>query len=173
MAQMMQNTGTIIATDIDPKRLRKVNDNCQRLGISIVKTVEYDQLPRIISQIPPFDAVLLDVPCSNTAVLARRPEVRLRITSRAIKSLTKTQSRLLQMGAELIKTGARICYSTCSILKAENEDMVKQFLFANPDFELQQQQIVLPVAQSRQSLDHDGGYYAIITKKQPPKPQFS
>jgi 16S rRNA (cytosine967-C5)-methyltransferase len=77
------------------------------------------------------------------------------------------------MGAELITTGARICYSTCSILKAENEDMIKQFLFANPDFELQQQELVLPVAQFRQSFDHDGGYYAIITKKQPPNPQFS
>ena len=173
MAHMMQNTGTIIATDIDTKRLQKVNDNCQRLGISIVKTVEYDQLPRIISQIPPFDAVLLDVPCSNTAVLARRPEVRLRITSRAIKSLTKTQRRLLQMGAKLIKAGARICYSTCSILKAENEEIVKQFLFANPDFELQHQELVLPVAQCRQYFDHDGGYYAIITKKRPPNPQFS
>jgi len=85
-----------------------ITRSAQRLGISIVKTVKYDQLPRIISQMPPLDAVLLDVPCSNTAVMARRAEVRLRITSRVIKRLTKIQSRLLQMGTELMTTGAKI-----------------------------------------------------------------
>jgi 16S rRNA (cytosine967-C5)-methyltransferase len=108
---------------------------------------------------------LLDVPCSNTGVLARRPEVRLRITQKGIISLAKTQLKLLNTAAELLKPGGKICYSTCSIQKQENCMNVEKFLSLNPDFYLESQKLTLPSTENDATYDHDGGYVAIMTKK--------
>jgi 16S rRNA (cytosine967-C5)-methyltransferase len=161
MAQLMNNTGRIIATDIDPQRLGKVDANCKRLGITIVETIEHDRLAQVITEIGPCDAVLLDVPCSNTGVLARRPEVRLRINPKAVAGLAQTQLQLLEKAGSL--THSKICYSTCSILKQENSEVVKKFLAKNPGFSLESEKLVLPCA-ADDRCDRDGGYIAIIRK---------
>jgi 16S rRNA (cytosine967-C5)-methyltransferase len=102
------------------------------------------------------------VPCSNTGVLAKRPEVRLRITPKAIAKLTKIQGELLETATAMIKPKGKICYSTCSILKAENSTLVKDSLQKNPRLKLDSELLTLPSAQSP---DRDGGYVAIITGK--------
>ena len=109
-----------------------------------------------------FDCVLLDVPCSNTGVLAKRIEARYRINPKAIEKLTKTQSDLLDTAAKMLKPNGKICYSTCSIRKAENSERIKAFLRQNPGFELESELLSLP---SAEEFDHDGGYVAIIRKK--------
>ena len=96
MAWLMNNNGRIIATDINSDRLQKVDQNCRRLGITIVQTVGHDLLEEVVSKLPSCDAILLDVPCSNTGVLARRPEVRLRIKPQVLISLAETQLGLLE-----------------------------------------------------------------------------
>lgn len=167
LAQLMQNEGTIIATDIDTQRLEMVDQNCQRLGITIVKTVQYDQLMQFLPKLSDIHTVLLDVPCSNTAVLARRPEVRLRLNTQMLTSLTKTQCELLQKAAKIIAQhpNAQICYSTCSVLKDENTLIIQQFLSQNHDFELVSQKMTLPAAQTGDEFDHDGGFVAILRRK--------
>ena len=165
MAQAMNNQGKIIATDIDHERLQKVDQNCARLGITIVKTVPLSGLQKAISDSPAPDAVLLDVPCSNTAVLARRPEVRMKITKKAVSAIADTQLKLLDDAAKLITTGAQICYSTCSIQKKENCGNVRKFLTKNPGFDLKFQKLTLPVPENDITSDHDGGYVAVIVKK--------
>jgi 16S rRNA (cytosine967-C5)-methyltransferase len=165
MAQAMNDQGKIIATDIDPERLQKVDRNCARLGITIVKTVPLSSLQKAVSELPAPDAVLLDVPCSNTGVLARRPEVRLKITKKTVSSLADTQLKLLNDAAKLITPGAQICYSTCSIQKKENCRNVQKFLTQNPDFELKFQKLTLPAPENDITCDHDGGYVALIVKK--------
>jgi len=105
---------------------------------------------------------MLDVPCSNTGVLARRIEVRYRIKPQAIKELTKTQSELLYTAAQMLKPHGKICYSTCSIQKDENRGLINDFLQKNQDFELKSEKLILPSAGGS---DHDGGYVAIIRSK--------
>ncbi len=163
MAQLMNNTGRIIATDIDHQRLGKVDANCKRLGVTIVETIAYDRLAQVITEIGRCDAVLLDVPCSNTGVLARRPEARLRITPEAVARLAQTQLQLLEKAARMASAGSKICYSTCSILKQENKEVAKQFLSKSPDFNLESQELILPRA-AGDRCDHDGGYIAILRK---------
>jgi 16S rRNA (cytosine967-C5)-methyltransferase len=165
LAQVMAGRGTIIATDIDSQRLTMVDQNCERLGITMVKTVAYDDLPRLIEQTPKFDAILLDVPCSNTGVMARRPEVRLRIRPQTVKSLAKIQSQLLRNAADIARKGTKICYSTCSIQKGENADLVKAFLHNNTDFKLLAEKLTLPFLAHDESFDYDGGYVAILQKQ--------
>ncbi len=164
MAQLMNNTGRIIATDIDHERLQKVDENCKRLGITIVELIPYDRLAQVIAEIGRCDAILLDVPCSNTGVLARRPEVRLRITPEAVARLAQTQLQLLEKAARMISTGSKICFSTCSILNQENSEVVKQFLSDSSDFTLDSENLTLPSTSAPESFDHDGAFTAILAK---------
>jgi 16S rRNA (cytosine967-C5)-methyltransferase len=179
LAEATGDSASIIATDIDSERLKKVKENTTRLGINSVDIVPYEELPY-----SKFDCVLLDVPCSNTGVLARRIEARYRVTPTAIKKLIKTQSELLNTAAQMLKPHGIICYSTCSIQKDENNDLVRDFLQKNHNFELESERLTLPSAIPHQNRpqqtayrpgnitdfdridfgagDHDGGYTAII-----------
>ena len=120
-----------------------------------VSVIDYEN----ISQSGPFDAILLDVPCSNTGVLSKRPEVRYRIKPEAIKTIVKTQMELLQAAASLLKPKGKICYSTCSIQKDENDLLVRGFISRNSGFKLETELFTLPAADD---FDCDGAYSAII-----------
>jgi len=179
LAEATGDSAAIIATDIDAERLKKVEENITRLGINSVDIVPYKEL--LNSQ---FDCILLDVPCSNTGVLARRIEARYRVTPGAIKKLIKTQSELLSAAAPMVKPHGTICYSTCSIQKDENSNLVRDFLQKNRNFELKSEKLTLPSAIPHQNRpqqtayqpdnitdfdridfgagDHDGGYTAIL-----------
>jgi 16S rRNA (cytosine967-C5)-methyltransferase len=156
LAELTKDSAKIIATDIDPERLKLVKENIARLGINGVGIVEYDEI--LNSQ---FDSVLLDVPCSNTGVLAKRIEARYRIDPKAIKKLTETQSDLLDTAAKMLTPKGKICYSTCSIQKDENSGRVKDFLQKHSGFELESELLTLP---SAEDFDCDGGYVAVITR---------
>ncbi|MCD6392884.1 MAG: hypothetical protein J7M40_05200 [Planctomycetes bacterium] len=166
MAQLMSDRGSIVASDIDSGRLKMVCDNCARLGITIIDPVAWDKLPDVIAQVRQWDVVVVDVPCSNTGVMARRPEVRFRITPRAIHTLVKTQRQLLDRAGGIVSPGGKICYSTCSIQRAENADQVRAFLQANPNFKLDCEKLTLPFVLADQSFDYDGGFTAILSRRQ-------
>ena len=172
LAEITGDSATIIATDIDAERLKKVEENITRLGIKSVEVVPYEQLLNSkffklsgvegSIQNSKFDCVLLDVPCSNTGVLARRIEARYRITPHAIKKLIKTQSELLNTAASMLEQHGIICYSTCSIQKDENNNLIRDFLQKNPNFVLNAEKLTLP---SAERFDCDGGYTAILAAK--------
>lgn len=157
LAEATGDAATIVATDINRRRLGKVEENITRLGVKRVDIISYGEL--LDSK---FDCVLLDVPCSNTGVLAKRVEARYRINQGGIQTLTKTQSELLGTAATRIKPHGKICYSTCSIQKAENSELVRDFIERNPSFELECEELILP---SSDDFDHDGGYTAILVRK--------
>jgi len=162
LAELTNDKAEIIATDIDPDRLKKLDDNITRLGLSSIRTLPYEQITENAEKDGLFDDVLLDMPCSNTGVLAKRPEVRLRIKPKAIKKLTVIQDKLLAKAAKLTRPSGRICYSTCSIMKDENQNRIEKFLKEHPDFSLILEQLTLP---ADDEFDHDGGYFAIISRK--------
>ncbi|HUV64457.1 MAG TPA: methyltransferase domain-containing protein, partial [Sedimentisphaerales bacterium] len=157
LAEATGDSATIIATDIDSRRLEMVKENIARLGIKSVDVVPYREL--LDSK---FDCVLLDVPCSNAGVLAKRVEARYRISPEGIRALVKIQAELLGTAALMLKPHGKICYSTCSIQKAENAELVRGFLRENPAFALESEDLTLP---SAEGLDHDGGYAAILVKR--------
>ena len=158
LAELTGDKAKITATDISAQRLEKLTENITRLDIHSINIVDYEN----VQQSGPFDAVLLDVPCSNTGVLAKRIEARYRVTPNALKKLTKTQSSLLDRAAELTKPAGKICYSTCTIQNAENNKLIENFLKNNPAFTLKSEKLTLP---SPEKPDHDGGYLAILEKK--------
>lgn len=160
LAEMTRNAARIVATDIDDERLAKVNENVSRLGCDSVTIVPYAKIEYGRSET--FDAILLDVPCSNTGVLARRVEVRYRVTASSVRELAQTQLALLMKAATLLKDDGRICYSTCSIQKEENEELVREFVEADQRFTLAREELALP---SAERFDCDGAYVAILQRR--------
>jgi 16S rRNA (cytosine967-C5)-methyltransferase len=162
IAELIGDKGLIIATDKNNSRLEKLDENIRRLGITSIKIMDYETFLKDSSCQSCGDVVLLDAPCSNSGVLARRPEVRLRITPKKIGELAQIQTQLLDFAASLVKPGGRICYSTCSILSQENNEVVIDFLTKHHEFSLESENLILP---SAEICDFDGGYAAIIAKK--------
>lgn len=156
LAELMQNRGEIIATDVNADRLLRVEQNCQRLGIEIVST---RQIAADISNLPngPFDAVLVDVPCSNTGVIGKRPEVRWRLRPDEITELTALQQRLLRAALNRVKPGGRVVYSTCSIEPEENQKVVASVAGKLPHVRILDEVWHLPGDPG------DGGYQALLT----------
>ncbi len=161
LAELTSGKAEILATDIDGNRLEKLRQNIERLGHSCIKPIPYDSLRDNLIRAGRPDFILLDVPCSNTGVLAKRPEVRHRLKQKAVDKLAKTQAEILNSAAVFLKPSGRICYTTCSVLSQENDHIVADFLSDNPNFVLESELLTLP---SAERFDHDGGYYAVIKK---------
>lgn len=136
LAQLMENQGQILACDLYAHRLKLVEENCQRLGINIVKTLCIDGR-EIKSRVEaPFAKVLLDAPCSGLGVMRGKPDLRWHKSPEEISQLPQLQKELLAAAASVTAPGGELCYSTCTINKAENQEVVAEFLAAHPDFEL-------------------------------------
>lgn len=160
LAELASDEIEVVAVDRDARRLERVTENMQRLGLKGVKPVVWDPLgdapvPEEARGI--FDAVLLDVPCSNTGVLARRPEVRWRVSVDAIRELADQGRRLLHAAVKSVRPGGRLVFSTCSLEGEENEDAVKRALVANPRLELVHREETLPSPNGP-----DGGFFAVF-----------
>ncbi len=159
MAELMNGEGEIVACDIDKKRLKTVRELCFRLRLKNVQTQflnvkKYEDPP-----VGPFDFALVDVPCSNTGVLGRRPEARWRLTEKELQKLIPLQTKLLIQAAERVRTGGTIVYSTCSIEPEENENVVRVVLRAMPYLSLEAEEAYQPGRPS------DGGYWARLKRK--------
>lgn len=136
IAEQMNNMGTIDAYDIYDHKLVLLANNCTRLGIAIVKVHKQDILS-ISEGLKQGQGVLLDVPCSGLGVLNRRADSRWRKTPDIISELSSLQCSLLQKAASMVLPGGRLIYSTCTINREENDELVKKFISINPDFVLE------------------------------------
>jgi len=159
LAEATENQADILATDIDAQRLQQIRDNVDRLGHSSIRLCPYDGIAALKPS--SFDAVLLDVPCSNTGVLAKRVEVRYRLRAHGLDDLLAAQAQLLDCAAPMVVSGGRLAYSTCSIQPEENQEQVQRFLRRMPDFTCATERITLPEAGD---MDCDGGYVAILLR---------
>ncbi len=156
LAELAPN-GLVFAFDRSPRRLALVAENLQRLKVGNVRLVVADGIA------PPLaadstDAILLDVPCSNTGVARRRPDALWRFSEVKLRELVELQSRLLAAATTPLASGGKLVYSTCSLEPEENELQVKRFLKANPAFTLLKEMELLP------SPEHDGAYAALLGK---------
>lgn len=158
LAESMDGQGTLIASDPHGERLGRVHENLRRMqqGWVTVEKVDARELP---ADTEPFDAILLDVPCSNTGVLARRPEARWRFSEKALQHLVTLQSELLAAAWTHLKPGGRIVYSTCSIEAEETKDLVRAFAENTPGATLHEQVLRLPGLERT-----DGAFAARLTK---------
>lgn len=135
LAQLMQNSGEIVAVDKNAAKLAKLRLEMQRLGIAIVSTWQQDlEKPSGQKNIKPFDRILLDAPCSGLGTLRRNPDIKWMASKQNLKRYSKRQLELLDCTACLIKDSGIIVYAVCSSEPEENEDVINTFLKNHSDF---------------------------------------
>ena len=152
----------LLATDSAPHRLEQLRSNLLRAGGKHVEVACHDWT----QPCPPqwkqaFDAVLLDVPCSNTGVLQRRVDARWRLEQGEFTRLAQLQSDILEQAAAAVRPGGRLVYSTCSIDGQEDRQNVDAFLARHPEFSLVRDYLALPHIEQA-----DGAYAALLVKSE-------
>lgn len=135
LAELMQNQGRVWACDRTTSRLRKIQQNARRLGLTAIKTYTGDsrEQPKFHGQ---ADRVLVDAPCSGLGTLHRHADARWRQTPDTLPDLSQLQRDLLTEAARWLTPTGRLVYATCTLHPAENEAMVEQFLQHHPDWHI-------------------------------------
>jgi len=128
LAELMKNKGEIIACDLHEHRLELVRDNAERLGISIIKVKQLDATQIFPEWIGKFDKILLDVPCMGIGVIKRKPDIKWQRKPEDLATISNIQLNILRTCAKYLKPKGELVYSTCSILKKENENIIEKFL---------------------------------------------
>lgn len=137
LAEIMKNEGNIVAWDIHEHRTKLVEQNAKRLGIKIISTKVEDASIYKEEYKSKFDKILLDVPCLGIGVLKRKPDIKWQKSKEDIEEISKIQFNILNTCSKYLKEGGELVYSTCSIFKKENRDLIEKFLNENSNFELQ------------------------------------
>lgn len=154
LAEDMKNEGQILSLDIHTHKIKLIQENCKKLGITIVQAVKLDAR-HLSLQGKKFDRILVDAPCSGYGVLAKKPEGLYTKKPENIGELVILQREILASAAEVLKVGGEMVYSTCTILPQENQENAAWFLETHPNFESVALQIPENVAGS---YDEWGGF---------------
>jgi len=153
LAAILKNSGNILATDYDLKKINELKKETIRLGIDIIEAAQVDLtcgLPELLKE--KFDSVLVDAPCSGLGTLRRNPEIKWHTTAADFTGFTRTQKTILQNASIAVRKGGRLVYCTCSLSPQENENVVGNFLKQNPEFST----CPLPASISPQFIDSNG-----------------
>ncbi|WP_454796828.1 RsmB/NOP family class I SAM-dependent RNA methyltransferase [Novosphingobium lindaniclasticum] len=137
LAAAMDNSGALVACDTDRTRLSRLAPRAERAGATGIETVLLDpgkELQALQRFAGAADAVLVDAPCSGTGTWRRNPEARWRLTEAQLGRYVATQSRLLDIAAQLVKPGGRLVFVTCSLLDEEGAKQAEGFLKRHPDW---------------------------------------
>lgn len=135
IAELMGDNGTVWGCDRTPSRLKKLQENTQRLSLNSIQICTGDS--RNQSQFTNIaDRVLLDAPCSGLGTLHRRPDARWRHTQETVTELVTLQGELLAQAATWVKPGGSLAYSTCTLHPLENENIIQTFLESHPDWQI-------------------------------------
>lgn len=127
-AELMKNKGKIIARDIHEHKLKLLKNRAQKHGIDIIETQVFDGLKEDKSLYEKMDKVLVDVPCSGFGVIRRKPEIKYNRDKEELKKLVEIQYQILHQASKYVKNNGTLIYSTCTISKYENMDVVREFL---------------------------------------------
>jgi 16S rRNA (cytosine967-C5)-methyltransferase len=145
LAELMKNEGAIVACDRDKHRVEVLRENLERLGVMNTRCVHHDwNFGQPFADAAGFDRILVDAPCSNTGVMRRRVDVRWRLTPDDFSRMPSLQMRIVRAVIPLLKPGGTLVYSTCSLEKEENEQLVEQIVREFPFLRLDEQKSVIP-----------------------------
>lgn len=138
VSEILNNTGKVLAFDIHDHKLNLIKDNAKRLGISNIE-VKLGDASKFNREYQNYaDKILLDVPCSGLGIIRKKPEIKWTKTLKDLKDIEKTQRVILENSWKYLKRGGEMIYSTCTINKDENEEIINWFLRKHEDCEVEQ-----------------------------------
>jgi len=160
IAEIMKNRGEVIANDIHTHKLKLIEDNYERLGLTNITLANHDgtKLKKVYMR-ESFDKILLDAPCSGWGVITRKPELRYFQSEEKVEEITKLQIELLDSVAPLLSIDGILIYSTCTLNRGENEVQIKNFLERHKNYSLEKERFILPYENNT-----DGFYIAKLKK---------
>ena len=132
LLELMGPAADLTAVDIDPDRAEMIAGNLRRLQRSALVCVGDAAEPATFWNGRPFDRILVDAPCSSTGVIRRHPDIKLLRRSTDIPGFVAVQLAILRAALTMLAEGGRLLYSTCSVLPAENDEVVAAILEGNP-----------------------------------------
>lgn len=133
----------VLSCDVYHHRLELIQQYARRMGVKLnVRLMDATVYNKSLANA--YDVVLCDVPCSGLGVAAKKPDVYLFKDKDQIFGITETQAKILENGSRYVMDGGTLVYSTCTLLKDENEDMIKKFLKQNRHFRLEEEKYFLP-----------------------------
>lgn len=159
IAERMNNTGRIIASDIYRRKLDLIDREAKRLGITNIETRSWDATRVDSSMLQKADRVLVDAPCSGLGVARRKPEIKYKELTSDMELLPKKQLAILSASSGYVKPGGTLVYSTCTINPEENEKVTDAFLKRNTTFNMVERIQMLP------NVDGTDGFYICVMKK--------
>lgn len=133
IAQLMKNQGVLRAYDLHENRVKLIRSGAQRLGLGIIQAAANDA-KTYNENIPAADKILCDVPCSGLGVIRRKPEIKYK-NPEDFERLPEIQYDILDISSKYLKPGGILVYSTCTCSRAENDEVVRRFLYEHSDFE--------------------------------------
>ncbi len=131
MAELMKNKGELTAWELYKNRLNKVKENAKRLKINIIETKKQDASIFKEEYINKFDKILIDAPCLGLGVIKRKPDIKWQRKPEDIEEITKIQKQILNTVSKYLKKDGILVYSTCSIIKQENDKIIQEFTKEN------------------------------------------
>lgn len=159
IAAMMKGQGALTASDAQQKRIERLQENLRRVGAEKVLICLCDARRERPRDDESYDGILLDVPCTNTGVLRRRPDARWRFSSERLELILKVQRELIAGVASAVRPGGRLVYSTCSLEPEENRGQIDAFLECHSDFILDDEFFAFPPVSGA-----DGSYAALLKR---------
>ena len=163
IGELLGGRGEVIAADVSAEKLSRLAEAAVRCGLTNVRPILAEQVGAL--EVGSFDRVLVDAPCSNTGVLARRVEARWRFEADALGRLAADQRRLLELGAMFLAPSGRVVYSTCSIEPEENQGVVQAFLARQRRFRRLSEAALEPRGFVPPQQYRDGGYRAVLGRE--------
>ena len=159
IAERMNNTGKIIASDIYRRKLDLIDKEARRLGITNIETRPWDATRVDSSMFQKADRVLVDAPCSGLGVVRRKPEIKYKERTTDMELLPKKQLAILSASSSYVKPGGTLVYSTCTINPEENEHVIDAFIRKNPSFKKLERTLLLP------NVNGTDGFFICVMKK--------
>jgi 16S rRNA (cytosine967-C5)-methyltransferase len=163
IAELLKGRGEVVAADVSPEKLARIAESAQRCRLDNIRPILAEQVGSL--QPGSFDRVLVDAPCSNTGVLARRVEARWRFHADDLGRICADQRRLLELGALFLSPAGRMVYSTCSIEPEEDDGVVQAFLSRQRSFKRLSHTLLEPAGFAAPEQYHDGGYRAVLIRQ--------
>lgn len=159
IAERMNNTGKIIASDIYRRKLDLIDREAKRLGVTNVETRSWDATREESSMFQKADRVLVDAPCTGLGVVRRKPEIKYKEHTDEMDLLPKKQLAILTASSSYVKPGGTLVYSTCTINPNENEKVTDAFVKRNPSFKKAERTLLLP------NVNGTDGFFICVMKK--------